>query len=344
MSNSLDSMLRTPACPLSFRGSDDQTTIAIHMAEIFDAAEVARSIARFGYYPWEALVVIPSGANYIVVEGNRRLAAIKGLLDSHLRANFADADIWRAAVEGATRDFPTLIPCVVVSDRKEAAPALGYRHISGIKPWEPQMQARFVASLIDSDGLSYEEVAELTGQTKPWVQDTYSTFKVFEAAESVGVDTEPAAEAYSLLTVAMSTKELRDHVRAKRSIPEGGAAIESPDASRIGELFEWVFGSETSEPVASESREIRALAKVVAKASGLEAIRAGCSLEEARQAVEDDTYDSADIVRRDLVRAEQILRRIALTDIAVTSEIQALVDAVVEQAQRLVNEIESEGT
>lgn len=333
-----------PRLPPDLQNSADQTALAINMAEIFDALGVARSIARFGFYPWEALVVIPAGDKYIVVEGNRRLTALRGLLDESLREQLDDPETWRTVAAQATGVVPASVPCVVVQDRKQATPALGYRHISGIKPWEPQMQARFVASLIDRDHRSFNEVAELTGQTRQWVQETYTTFKVFETAEEAGVDTAGASEAYSLLTVAMSTRELREHIGAERTVSEGGQPIASPDPVALSELFEWVFGSESAEPVASESREIRNLAKVVAKPAGLTAIREGLSLEEARQKVEDTEYDPLDVVRRDLGRAEQILNRIDLTNMPVDDGISQLVDGVVEQTQRLLNEIDAETT
>lgn len=48
------------------------------------AAEVADSIARRGYFPNEPLLAVPDDGRLIVVEGNRRLAALKALRDSSL--------------------------------------------------------------------------------------------------------------------------------------------------------------------------------------------------------------------------------------------------------------------
>lgn len=331
-----------PRLPQELRGEEDQRVIAINMAEIFDALSIARSIARFGFYPWEALVVVPTDSRYLVVEGNRRLTALRGLLDRSLREEFEDSDQWHIAARDATRAVPTEVPCVVVPSRRDATPALGYRHISGIKPWEPQMQARFVSSLIDNDTLTYTQVAELTGQTRGWVQETYSTFKVFETAESLGVDTSGANDAYSLLTVAMSTKELRDHIGAERAVAEGTSPIATPDKAKVAEVFEWVFGSDSAEPVANESREIRTLAKVVSKPAGLAAIRAGLSLEEAKQKVEDADYNPRDVLKRDLERAESILNRLDLTKVQIDQELSKLVDGIAEQTQRLLNEVDAE--
>src|SRR5262249_2106654 len=46
----------------------------------FAVDEVAASIAANGYFPYEPLFVFPKDGHYVVIEGNRRLAALKGLL------------------------------------------------------------------------------------------------------------------------------------------------------------------------------------------------------------------------------------------------------------------------
>src|SRR6266566_6251302 len=50
--------------------------------------ELANSFAHNGYFPEEPVVLVPSNSGsetFVVVEGNRRVATIKLLLDSHLR-------------------------------------------------------------------------------------------------------------------------------------------------------------------------------------------------------------------------------------------------------------------
>lgn len=331
-----------PRLPPELQSTTDQTELAINMAEIFDALSVAKSIARFGFYPWEALVVFPEDDKFVVVEGNRRLTAVLCLGDAALRAQLDNPTGWSEAADLIADEVPKDLPCVVAADRSQATPALGYRHISGIKPWEPQMQARFVSALVDKDQLTFQQVAELVGQPKAWVEETYRNFKIFETAEEQGVDTSVAASSYSLLTVAMGTPELRKHVGAETSITEGGTVIPSPDPDAIAEVFQWVFGSDDAESVTSEGREIRRLAKVIGKPAGLKAIRDGKSLDEARQEVEDEEYDPTDVIRRDLGRAEQALLGVDLTAIEPDDGIRDLVDAVVEQTQRLLNEIDAE--
>src|SRR6266704_799618 len=48
----------------------------------FAVDELAKSIAANGYFPYEPLFVYPANGNYVVIEGNRRLAAVKALTRS----------------------------------------------------------------------------------------------------------------------------------------------------------------------------------------------------------------------------------------------------------------------
>jgi hypothetical protein len=55
--------------------------------------EVAMSIAARGYFPHEPLFVDEEGGKLVVIEGNRRLAAVKLLLDPEARKRLKIADL-----------------------------------------------------------------------------------------------------------------------------------------------------------------------------------------------------------------------------------------------------------
>ena len=46
---------------------------------------------------------------------------------------------WAAIPDDA--ELPADLPVLVVADRDQVAPILGFRHITGIAPWEPYPQA-----------------------------------------------------------------------------------------------------------------------------------------------------------------------------------------------------------
>src|SRR5688572_1818773 len=54
--------------------------------EAMDVRELVQSISASGYFPHEPLIVAQEKAKNIVIEGNRRLAAVKVLLSPNLAA------------------------------------------------------------------------------------------------------------------------------------------------------------------------------------------------------------------------------------------------------------------
>ncbi len=85
-----------PRLPQAYQGRSQELLLEC-IAETYSAIEVARSIALHGYFPSEPLIVISqSDDTYVVVEGNRRLVALKILADSTLANELDDADDWRA--------------------------------------------------------------------------------------------------------------------------------------------------------------------------------------------------------------------------------------------------------
>src|SRR5690242_15086849 len=59
-----------------------QEELAIVLDELYDAREIAASIARFGYFPSEVLVGVQTPQGVVIVEGNRRLTAVLGLANA----------------------------------------------------------------------------------------------------------------------------------------------------------------------------------------------------------------------------------------------------------------------
>lgn len=68
----------------SDRRSEDQRRLLQELLENEDVKDLALSIANLGLFPNERLLVMAAGRHFIVLEGNRRLAAIKLLLNPGL--------------------------------------------------------------------------------------------------------------------------------------------------------------------------------------------------------------------------------------------------------------------
>ena len=64
-------------------GSNADAAVIAHMVKSADVAELVDSISASGYIDIEPLIVIGEGDALVVLEGNRRLAALLGHLDDH---------------------------------------------------------------------------------------------------------------------------------------------------------------------------------------------------------------------------------------------------------------------
>lgn len=138
------------------------------LAELLEHEKVealARDIADQGYFPTEVLVgITEADGSSIIIEGNRRLAALKLLLapESAPEAHRKTFERLHARID------PKQLRLVLVAfapSREDAAPIIVRRHArNGINAWDPAQQVRYLRSLF-TDQMSIEGLADLVGWT-----------------------------------------------------------------------------------------------------------------------------------------------------------------------------------
>ena len=276
-----------PRIPDMKKGAS-QADLAVTLDMGFDAFTVAELMALHGYFSSEPMIAIPGeNGKWIVVEGNRRLTAVLGLTDQNIRSQFLDVKKWENLASTSKLTSTDLIPVVIAPNRLAVVPVIGTRHISGILAWRPYPQARYIANLIDVEKLTSTQVATMIGLPKTTVNDLYREQAIAAQAKAIGIDTGNVESSFSLLTVAMRNSKLREHVGAPISsqLKPGANPIPDDKLEELKEVLVFIFGNEEKEPVISDSRQIASLANVVANTAGLQALRDGKSLEEAKQKI-----------------------------------------------------------
>lgn len=110
--------------------------------------ELTESYAANGFFQSESLIVLQDGT---VIEGNRRLAALKYLFHDKdaTEAGLPICDSVEQISEEAQDHLKNDIPVLVVEDRDELVAYLGFRHINGTKEWPSASKARFVYSRVE---------------------------------------------------------------------------------------------------------------------------------------------------------------------------------------------------
>jgi ParB-like chromosome segregation protein Spo0J len=131
------------------------------MDERFEVRQLKDSIRTIGFLIIDRLVVTPlPNAKYLVVEGNRRVGAVKSLLEDHTNG---EVDL-TPEIQTSLSTLPVLVLEEEDAAKREhlARVLQGVRHVSGIRAWGPYQQAQIVALMLD-DGREQSEICEILG-------------------------------------------------------------------------------------------------------------------------------------------------------------------------------------
>lgn len=249
--------------------------------------ELAPSLARYGYFVEEPLIVVPDpdrDEQFVVVEGNRRLATVKLLLDPKLRRKIGVED-WPTPSAEIAEDL-ALLPTVVYSKRERVVPYLGFRHITGIKKWDYFQKARYISSLVDN-GKALTDIESEIGDSASTVKRLYQIFVVHTQLErDLGLDTKRVRENFSLLEVALSQRPIKHFLGMPNRLPmeRTVSIVDDKHIDHLRELISWIYGDSDKgeERVIHDSRQIqRALAPVLASEKALGQLRHTRDLEAA---------------------------------------------------------------
>jgi hypothetical protein len=147
--------------------------------------EVAMSIAASGYWDYEPLFVVRENGKDVVIEGNRRLAAVMVLRDKGLQAKLGISDL-PPITEKHKHELDSL-PVIRVEKREDAWRYLGFKHVNGPAKWRSYAKAQYIAFVQNTTGESLANIAAQIGDRHRTVQKLYHGLMVIEQAERAGV-------------------------------------------------------------------------------------------------------------------------------------------------------------
>jgi len=258
------------------------------MERDFNLLPIARSMSDNGYFDEEPLMVIPKRdekGTYTVVEGNRRLAALKFLTDPKLRGRSRHRKVYEKLAKTAVEPL-TEVPVIVRKSRKDIVPILGFRHISGIMKWDAFSKARYVHDLVeDREGIpDFKSIARELGAWSSTVRRNYLAYRIYVQAIDLEIDTSGMEENFSILYTALGRTEFQKYIgvsgeyknraRFRRPIPE-------KKYRELKELVGFIFGGPETKKVISESRDLDILGTVLSSPDALKYLRSGGTLWDA---------------------------------------------------------------
>lgn len=151
--------------------------------DAMDVRELVQSISASGFFPQEALIIAEEEGRKIVIEGNRRLAAVKVLLagDRNGERGWAIPELSEEA-RAALQTLPT-----ISSSREQAWRFLGFKHVNGPAKWSSYAKAAYIATVHKTFGIPLSVIANQIGDRHNTVQRLYRGLMVLEQAEREGV-------------------------------------------------------------------------------------------------------------------------------------------------------------
>ncbi|MBK5293791.1 MAG: ParB N-terminal domain-containing protein [Acidobacteriia bacterium] len=139
--------------------------------------EVAMSIAHSGYFVHEPLFVEElSKGRFVVIEGNRRLAAVRLLLDANLRKRLRATKL--PPISKRREQELSELP-VIVTTRKESWRYFGFKHVNGPATWRSYAKAQYVAHVHNDYGVSLDDVASQIGDSNSTVKRMYRGLRLW---------------------------------------------------------------------------------------------------------------------------------------------------------------------
>lgn len=263
--------------PGDLRGATQKKLIKI-LDEDYEPLPIGESLADNGYFVEEPLVVIPSKSEkYIVIEGNRRLAALKFLSDKDMWSLSQDATTWEKLAKRLKTDLSE-VPVVKYQTREELITVLGFRHIAGIMTWKPLAKARFINSIVKQGGkeANFDKIAQEIGSKGYAVRKQYAVYRAYLQAVEWQIDTSKLEKDYSVFYRAVSgTSQIAKFVGISNATSPSKLRrpIPSNKQEALTEIIGFIHGTSTVKAVIRDSRELTELGKVIADKSALELLR-----------------------------------------------------------------------
>jgi hypothetical protein len=271
------------------KGASQETLLKI-LERDFELSTIAESLIDNGYFLEEPLSGIPEpkgSGKYIVVEGNRRLATLKFLVQPDYRKVSFQGEYWDAAAERLKYDL-SRVPVILYKDREELTNFLGFRHIAGIIRWDPLMKARFIHHLVERRGktANFSDIARETGSKTSTIRDNYIAYRILcQARDKYEIDTSNLEEHFSVFYRAISDRAIIDFIGLNKNLPISQLKnpIRESKASALKELIGFIHGTGTEEPVITDSRQITRLGEILDSREALLSLRRYRSLSQAIQ-------------------------------------------------------------
>lgn len=344
---SVDLLLHDPDNPrlpskVKFKDDDgDGGEIIQWMLRDASILELMGAIAQVGFFAGEPLLVVACDPQkldgpYYVIEGNRRLTAVKLLLNPNSARVYKEL-VAELSANAIDKDKLRTLPVIVYRERREILDYLGYRHVTGIKEWGPHEKTEYLYQLTNSLPYSdmdvatrHQAMARAIGSKAEYVARLLTARELFKVADAEHLLDDDgmsrAQDSFTYLTTALYYKSISAYI----NINPKDVSLDGLDMPKYNNLLGWLYRKSTDgKSVVGDTRNLKLLNAIASNPDAIQNLEEYNDLTLAYQMA--TAKDPADNFRKQLSRIDFDIQ----TAIGLTATVKGLTNAEVNTADRI---------
>jgi len=287
----------------------DESDIIRELYDQNDVDELIQSILASGYIDFEPLIVLQKGS--VVLEGNRRLAALRLIADENLRKKLK---ITLPEIENP-KPLPEKVRVFFVESPSSARSFIGFKHINGPFKWDALAKAKYAAEWLKSGG-DIQSISRTLGDNHNTVRRLVDGWFAYQQALEAGFEREQISKkrfAFSHLYTALTKPTVRAHLGLDQdwsAQPPRPRPIPPERREELLQLMSWLYGQEhKDEPtvIASQNPDLNNLSAVLGAPEARAMLVATRNLDKAYEKVVPPSARFEDALIKASVQSEDAL-------------------------------------
>ena len=244
------------------------------------ALELVPSLLENGFIDYEPIVVRKEASHYVVVEGNRRLAAIRHILENKKKYT-EESDRLSDLQSIAALVFPRR-PSAQRSQEQRVY--LGVRHLFGFREWSPESKARYLDTHITNE----QDVQRLMRELNIKRQDLQRYLVPYRLrTKAKALWAEHRDQDFWVLGEGLTRAGIKSYIELE--VDRGSLRISSFERSKLKHLLRYVYGSPSAnrkDRLIKDTRELSTLARLLTSRRAATALEKGKTLSDAAVTVQ----------------------------------------------------------
>lgn len=249
------------------------------------ALDLVGSIVENGFLPYEPLVVREDRNKYVVIEGNRRLAAVKSILNT-------PPEKYPQEVLERLKEIPVLVfqePAGRV-DSEEVLRYLGVKHLFGFRDWPPVSKAMFLDKRVGSKKDLSQVLKELN-ITRQEAARYLIPYRLTRAAKNIFAKVN--TEDFWSLAESFGRKNIKLYIELE--VDRRTMRIKQFDQTKLRYLTSFLYGTKRR---VTDTRQLSTLSRILGSEDAAKKLERGASLDEASLYVESKQQTLAQLIKQ----------------------------------------------